>query len=527
MWTITVASWKGRHPITLVRLLNSRTDVGSLSILPSATWIKGHHSYSGRRQFSSKGNRFQLDALPFSVSPEDALEKFQEWAETDQGLKYLMSYDSVRIGAAYVPVWSFDINVRFGRDWKPPIFSIYQGDTMHIPGLSAYAGYSYRRSLINPVHSTSLVFLGDDTQPFGGWMLKDMVLKATGASISIIPDAWNATQARSFNVVVAELQGISNEAWTNDGPAPVVQTEIVKSRRVFMPTFVIDYKILGLEYRAFISGCDKAAPVAGINHRILGDYNMFQAPEFHQQSRNFLTWSSSMLRIQNLPFILRLLRPALTFAWFGILRLWATIPIIGAATGAVAGYRKILQPWMDNQSASAEWERQRDHEAKMEEEDTRFRNDFMDRGDARQFFFQNKSRILNHLGGSYEHTEGNFDWYKDWQEWANQQWQRQEQQQQQQQQSTYQRQESDRRQGYHQKQNTQEFRWDFNENDPYSILGVKRGATKQEISAAFRKQMLKYHPDTQPNASEAQKIRLVERSKLVTEAYRKIKKEMQ
>mmetsp|Transcript_59522 Transcript_59522/g.164639 ORF Transcript_59522/g.164639 Transcript_59522/m.164639 type:complete len:128 (+) Transcript_59522:606-989(+) len=74
---------------------------------------------------------------------------------------------------------------------------------------------------------------------------------------------------------------------------------------------------------------------------------------------------------------------------------------------------------------------------------------------------------------------------------------------------------------------TQEFRWDFDENDPYSVLDIRRGATKQEVSAAFRKQMLKYHPDTQPNASEAQKIRLVERSKIITEAYRRIKKEMQ
>ena len=145
---------------------------------------------------SSKGSRFKLDALPFKVSPEDALQKFRDWAEVDQGLKYLMNYDSVRIGAAYVPVYSFDLNLRFGTNWKPPLFSIYQGFTMHIPGLSAYAGYSYRRSLINPVHSTSLVFLGEETQPFGGWMLKDMVLRETGASITVIPDAWNASKAR-------------------------------------------------------------------------------------------------------------------------------------------------------------------------------------------------------------------------------------------------------------------------------------------------------------------------------------------
>lgn len=475
---------------------------------------------------TNKRGRFHLDALPFTISPESALDKFREWAETDQGIKYLMSYSSVRIGAAYVPVWSFDINIRFGRkDWKPPMFSVYTGDTIHLPGLSAYAGYSYRRTLINPVHSTSLVFLGDETQPFGGWMLKDMVLKETNANISVIPDAWNATEAKSFNVVLEELQAISHQAWPYEGEAPKVQTEIVRSRRVFMPTFVIDYQILGLEYRAFISGCDTAAPVSGTNHRIFGDHNMFEAPEFHQQSRNFLAWSSNFLRIQNLPFLLRLLRPAFTLLWFGLLRLWAHIPIIGAAAGAVGGYRKVLQPWMDNRTASAEWERQRENEARMEEEDLSFRNDFIDRGGSRQYFLRNKRRILDHLGGAHEHEEGAYDFYKEWEEWANRQW---KQQQSRNQQSAYQKQRSSSNQGKSQQQAKQhEFHWDFDANDPYSVLGTKRGATKQEVSAAFRQQMLKYHPDTQPSATESQKIRLVERSKLITDAYRKIKKDMQ
>jgi curved DNA-binding protein CbpA len=55
------------------------------------------------------------------------------------------------------------------------------------------------------------------------------------------------------------------------------------------------------------------------------------------------------------------------------------------------------------------------------------------------------------------------------------------------------------------------------------VLGINRNATDKEVSGAFRKEMLKYHPDTQPNASEAQKRRSTERSKLISEAYRKIK----
>jgi DnaJ-class molecular chaperone len=73
---------------------------------------------------------------------------------------------------------------------------------------------------------------------------------------------------------------------------------------------------------------------------------------------------------------------------------------------------------------------------------------------------------------------------------------------------------------------TDEFKWPFDPNDPYDVIGIKRGATSKEISDAFRKQMLQHHPDTQPNASEAQKRRSVERTKLISEAYRKIKQEM-
>ncbi len=36
----------------------------------------------------------------------------------------------------------------------------------------------------------------------------------------------------------------------------------------------------------------------------------------------------------------------------------------------------------------------------------------------------------------------------------------------------------------------------INENDPYSILGISRYASKKEILQAFRKKLKEYHPDT-------------------------------
>jgi hypothetical protein len=372
-------------------------DLNCFSLGTSSRNHSGQYHNAQRRDFSSNNNnnnrdnsrRFKLDGLPFSVSPEEALQAFRKWAEDDQGLRYLMSYSSVRIGAAYVPVWSFDVNIRFKQEkgssstvgapstWKPPMFSVYDSgsskqSTIFVPGLASYAGYSYRRSLVNPVHSTSLVFLGEKTQPFGGWMLKDMYLASSGLQIEVVPDAWNATQGRAFSVVKAELQDIVNDAWTYEfgdddvvGP-PDVQTQVVSSRRVMMPTYVIDYSILGLSYRAFVSGCDRSAPVSGVSHQLFGSHNLFQSPEFHQNSRNFLTQvatgTQQFLKRFNLRMLIWIIRPFATILWFVFVRLFTIFPVVGALGGAFAGFRKVIQPWMDTRRASAEWERERDHE---------------------------------------------------------------------------------------------------------------------------------------------------------------------
>lgn len=301
-----------------------------------------------------------------------------------------------------------------------------------------------------------------------------------------------------------------------------------------MPTFVIDYKIMGLEYRAFVSGCDPNAPVGGVSHQIFGNNNLFNDPIFHQQSRNFLSNVSSgattLLRRFNLPMLIWILRPFVTVFWFVILRLWAAFPIVGAAGGLFAGFRKIVQPWMDSRRASADWERQREHESEMIEDadNVRGMNDFEDlSGSAQKYFFRHKARILRSLSGEFEHDEGDFDFYADWQAWAQQQWAQQAQQQQQ---SYYQQQQQQQsyQQSYQRQQQAKpkdEYKWPFNPDDPYSVLGISQNASDKEVSNAFRKEMLKYHPDTQPNASEAQKRRSTERSKLISEAYRKIKSE--
>ena len=42
------------------------------------------------------------------------------------------------------------------------------------------------------------------------------------------------------------------------------------------------------------------------------------------------------------------------------------------------------------------------------------------------------------------------------------------------------------------------------QNDPYSVLGVARGASKEEVTKAYRKLAKKYHPDMHPGDKECE-----------------------
>ena len=239
-------------------MLRSLIAAGLERFEPRFLCLVAKRTFSSRRINNGQGSgAFQeMFGLSFSISPESALQKFDTWARKEQGLNsFLLSRNSIRISAAYCPVWSFDVNIRYivtdpstGRkrfDWKPELFSVYGTQSViHMPGLSAYAGYTYRRSLMDPLHSTALVFLGDKVVPFGAWMLRDMKL-STGESLQVFPDPWNTTRSRALAIVKEGLGTLNGDA--APGMQIRVQTEVVSSRRVYMPTYVIQYKVVGME----------------------------------------------------------------------------------------------------------------------------------------------------------------------------------------------------------------------------------------------------------------------------------------
>ena len=61
--------------------------------------------------------------------------------------------------------------------------------------------------------------------------------------------------------------------------------------------------------------------------------------------------------------------------------------------------------------------------------------------------------------------------------------------------------------------------------DYYEVLGLKKGASDDEIKKAFRKLAMKYHPDRVSTLGEDVQKAAAEKFRQVKEAYETIKKE--
>lgn len=337
------------------------------SVLPVRCLSSSNGSRNNRRRSSSTNdNPFRNTyGTPFSVAPEQAIEKFQHWATQQQGLPNWL-VRNIAISAAYVPVWTLDITVRYKHQGKvvtPPSFfqPVYgtEKTTLHIPGLSAYAGYTYRRSLVDPVHNTTVLALST-VQPFSANLLQDLhFTQSSSSTIPIFLDPWNAPQGRALEVVREALMALADE------PAATIATQVTQTRRVYLPTYIVQYSILGMEYvlrmmidassltsfppsryQAFLSGCNPTTPVSGISHALWES----SSPSSDSSSASIhpntvlAAWDRAVQTVggRNVASIL-----ALTLQWTASLlaRIAARIPWIAAVGGAYVGFRKVIRPW--------------------------------------------------------------------------------------------------------------------------------------------------------------------------------------
>ena len=272
--------------------------------------------------------------------------------------------------------------------------------------------------MVDPIHNTTLVFKNESIVPFGSWMLNPMEFR--GKSLDIFPDPWNATRERAFSVIYDELHDMAN----GDEHAPEVQVEVerLSSRRIYMPTYVVEYTILGVTYQAFVSGCDASIEISGISHNTIFNTGS-KGDAVFKGAASFLSQRAAPMAATALQFFgLRPFIAAGQFIWAFVSRIAMKFHIIGLlGGGAVMAWRKLVRPYLDDRAASEEWKQQRDHEARM---DSFQYHEFRDAtGTAQAYFARNKQRILRHLRGKegrQQQTEGQ-EWYSQWEEWAKQQ----------------------------------------------------------------------------------------------------------
>lgn len=65
---------------------------------------------------------------------------------------------------------------------------------------------------------------------------------------------------------------------------------------------------------------------------------------------------------------------------------------------------------------------------------------------------------------------------------------------------------------------------DESETSPWSVLGVKRGATQQDIKRAYREQLKRYHPDKFAHMGEAYVDTAKRKTQSIVEAYQALKR---
>ena len=301
-------------------------------------------------------------------------------------------------------------------------------------------------------------------------------MKYHGKSLDIFPDPWNATRERAFSIIYDELHDMTNTA--KQYTEAKVEVERLSSRRIYMPTYVIEYTILGVTYQAFVSGCDASIEVSGVSHRSLFNVGS-RGDAVFQGAASFLSHKAAPIAATALQFFG--LRPFIAVGqiiWGLVSRIAMKFHIIGLLGGGVVmTWRKIVRPYLDDRAASKEWEQQRDNDSRMNSFHYR---EFRDTsGYAQAYFVRNKQRILRYLRsqeGRQQQTEGQ-EWYTQWEAWAKQQWENAQRE-------AYTQQSEWQRQQYQQQSDgkfRQQKNYDYQQHQRQNQRQYKKTQTKDEV----------------------------------------------
>jgi len=270
--------------------------------------------------------RIYRKAIPFCVTASLALDNFKDWRHrngvimwggqdhTERGLS------KIKLSPMMLPHWVFDLDLKFETreangftkkfDYVPqPFRSAYrdalrEGEdaVVHVPGLASYAGYLYDKRkdknlfrLLNAVHSSSLLLNFDSeenknhkiVQTALPWMVDDCVYGNEGEGVMVGVDAWSITKLEALTDLVNNLNELVNCPSEHDNQNSFprhcnIHVSVNSAMRVYLPTYSLKYSLCGKMFTAFVSGFDQDTAVMGVPHTIVRDgdddyyYNGFE-----------------------------------------------------------------------------------------------------------------------------------------------------------------------------------------------------------------------------------------------------------
>jgi hypothetical protein len=227
-----------------------------------------HRLIRGRvdvRLLSSKG--LDLPSLPFNVTPNEAMKKFDAFCSSEQitPLLAIPGAPPTTITPVFLPYYVFNCDVRMDGN-----------QTTRVNGVIIYAGHSYRRILTNRIYENSFKSsstIGKLKQFDAAQFLKPLDYQSPRQSkggqpsrLEIFPDPWKSHRSICWKSAMEKVERqASLELTSNSDSSKFLGTfnyTLLGAQRVYLPAFSIEYTILDETYRSFVPGSDKLPEAA-------------------------------------------------------------------------------------------------------------------------------------------------------------------------------------------------------------------------------------------------------------------------
>ena len=449
---------------------------------------------------SNNSSNTNLKGLPFSTPPSIVITAYEEFKK-DNGINYFVNDKNTILLASFTPFHVFDFNSLTSRGVA----------TAH-ESVPIYAGYNYRRRIANLIHENSLPTSVQDANlpDFNPSWLRKIILP-DDSRITIDTDPWSSHKSTCWRLArqdACKLLGVKNYE--------DVQFELVEATRVYLPSYIFEYSLLNQNFRVCFSGCGEPYPISASDHKI----PQLDSTHWLRLKQTQSSTSSSMIdNVRKLgqfrqlaPFVLQTVFKAVPF----LSRFIFSPPFLAGAAFLAIG-RKFLLPGYYERLSWEEDEKEKQDES-LESGAWNWKNEIeftagdklaMKRSARKEKGRRREREAREEQQEQFEREQH----HKQQQHHHHQQQQQQHQQQQQQQQ-----------QNKSQSSSSGGVKFNFDVNNPYEVLGLKTNASKKELMAVFRTNMLKYHPDLYKNESIAKQKMVLERSKLITKSYQELRK---